>query len=67
MSSETIAPKSPKRAPDAPTEMPFLMKRAESMLPPNPDKRYIMLIRTADIQDIERLPSIILKIYMHTL
>lgn len=48
MSSESIAPKSPKRAPDAPTEMLVLMKKADSMLPPNPDKRYIIPIRTAN-------------------
>ncbi|KAK8511940.1 hypothetical protein V6N12_074629 [Hibiscus sabdariffa] len=39
ISSESIAPRSPKRAPDAPTEMSFRINREESTLPPNPDKR----------------------------
>lgn len=36
MSSESIAPNRPKSAPEAPTEMPFSIKRAESKLPPKP-------------------------------
>jgi hypothetical protein len=39
ISSESIAPRSPKRAPEAPTEMLFLINREESTLPPNPDRR----------------------------
>lgn len=39
MSSESMAPKSPNRAPEAPTEILLLRKRAESMLPPKPDMR----------------------------
>lgn len=39
MSSDSIAPRSPKSAPEAPTETPFLMKSTESTLPPNPEKR----------------------------
>lgn len=46
-SSESIAPRSPNKAPEAPTEMLFLMKRAERTLPPNPERRYIAPIRTA--------------------
>jgi hypothetical protein len=42
MSSESIDPSKPNRAPDAPTETPlFLKKRAERTFPPNPDMMYI--------------------------
>lgn len=41
ISSDSIDPSKPNRAPDAPTETPFLKKRAERTLPPNPDTRYI--------------------------
>jgi len=46
-SSDIIAPRSPKRALEAPTEMLFLIKIEESTLPPNPDNRYINPILTA--------------------
>lgn len=46
ISSDNIAPKSPKRAPEAPTEILFLTKREERTLPPNPDTRYITPILT---------------------
>lgn len=39
ISSESIAPRSPKRAPEAPTEMLFRINREEITLAPNPDKR----------------------------
>ena len=39
ISSESIAPRSPKRAPEAPTEMLFLMNKEDSTLPPNPDNK----------------------------
>lgn len=48
-SSDNIAPRSPNNAPEAPTEMLFLMNRDERTLPPNPAIRYIMPIRTANI------------------
>jgi hypothetical protein len=38
-SSESMAPRSPKRAPEAPTEMWFLMNREDRTLPPRPDRR----------------------------
>lgn len=38
-SSAVIAPRIPNRAPDAPTEILFCMKRADKTLPPNPDIR----------------------------
>jgi hypothetical protein len=34
-----MAPRRPKRAPDAPTEMLSLTKRDESTLPPTPEAR----------------------------
>lgn len=40
MSSESMAPRRPKSAPEAPTETPFLMKSTDRMLPPSPDTRY---------------------------
>jgi len=42
-----MAPRSPNRAPEAPTDILFFMKSDDSMLPPNPDTRYIVPIRTA--------------------
>lgn len=47
ISSETIPPRSPNKAPDAPTETLFLKRRAERTAPPKPDKRYTAPIRTA--------------------
>lgn len=47
ISSASIAPRSPKRAPEAPTEMWFLINRDDSILPPKPDKRYMTPILTA--------------------
>lgn len=41
MSSESIDPSKPNSAPEAPTETPFLKKRAERTFPPNPDTMYI--------------------------
>lgn len=49
-SSDNIAPRKPKRAPEAPTEMLVLIKRDETRLPPNPEKRYITPIRTEKAQ-----------------
>ena len=46
MSSESMAPSSPKSAPDAPTEMLDLMKRADIRLPPSPERMYMMPILT---------------------
>lgn len=46
ISSDSIAPRRPKRAPEAPTEMLFLIKREDSILPPNPDNRYMNPILT---------------------
>jgi hypothetical protein len=40
ISSDSIAPRRPKSAPEAPTETPFLRKSTESTLPPKPDTRY---------------------------
>lgn len=48
ISSESIDPRRPNRAPDAPTETEFLTKRAETMLPPIPETRYITPTRTAE-------------------
>jgi hypothetical protein len=39
ISSESIAPRRPNKAPDAPTDILFLMKREERTLPPNPERR----------------------------
>lgn len=47
MSSENIAPRSPNKAPEAPTEMLFIKRRAERTEPPKPDSRYITPMRTA--------------------
>lgn len=47
MSSDSIDPRSPNKAPEAPTEILFLKRRAERTLPPNPDTRYITPIRAA--------------------
>lgn len=55
ISSESIAPSSPKSAPEAPTEILFLMKREERILPPSPDRRYITPIRTARSQPKENV------------
>lgn len=53
MSSESIAPKSPKSAPEAPTDMvgfsAGLIFSDESKLPPNPDTTYKHPIFTAKI------------------
>lgn len=49
-SSESIEPRSPKRAPEAPTEMLFLINREDKTLPPIPDNRYITPILTAKTQ-----------------
>ena len=46
ISSDKIAPKSPNRAPEAPTEIPLLMKRDDRTLPPNPERRYRIPIFT---------------------
>ena len=46
--SESIEPRSPKRAPEAPTETPFLIKREDNTLPPTPDVTYITPILTAN-------------------
>lgn len=37
MSSESMPPSNPKRAPEAPTEMFSWMKRPDNRLPPNPE------------------------------
>ena len=47
ISSDSIAPRSPKRAPEAPTEIWSLRNRDDSTLPPNPDTRYMIPILTA--------------------
>lgn len=47
ISSDSIAPRSPKRAPEAPTEVWSLINRHDRTLPPNPDTRYITPILTA--------------------
>lgn len=47
INSDSIAPRSPNKAPDAPTEILFLMKRDDRILPPNPESRYIAPIRTS--------------------
>lgn len=47
MSSASIAPRSPKRAPEAPTDMWFPRKRHDNTLPPNPETRYMIPILTA--------------------
>lgn len=39
-------PSRPNKAPEAPTEMLFLRRRAERTLPPNPDSKYVSPIRT---------------------
>lgn len=46
-SSDNIAPRSPNKAPDAPTEMLFCMKREDNMLPPKPESKYSIPTRTA--------------------
>lgn len=46
MSSESIDPRSPNRAPEAPTEMLFLRRRAERTAPPKPDRMYTVPMRT---------------------
>jgi len=46
ISSDSIAPRSPKRAPEAPTEIWSMINRDDSTLPPNPDTRYIIPILT---------------------
>jgi hypothetical protein len=38
-SSDSMAPRRPKRAPEAPTEMLFLMNSDERTLPPMPETR----------------------------
>lgn len=45
ISSDSIPPNSPKSAPEAPTEMFDCMKRADKILPPNPEMRYSKPIR----------------------
>lgn len=39
ISSESMAPRSPNSAPEAPTEILFCMNKEDSTLPPNPDSR----------------------------
>lgn len=43
-----MPPKRPKRAPEAPTEIPDWINRADIKLPPNPDTMYSIPIRTMD-------------------
>ena len=45
-SSESIEPRRPKRAPEAPTEISFLINNEDSMLPPIPDIMYMTPILT---------------------
>lgn len=47
-----MPPSSPKSAPDAPTEMFDCIKRAESRLPPKPERRYNRPILTAEESEI---------------
>jgi hypothetical protein len=47
ITSESIAPMSPKRTPEEPTETLFLIKREDRTLPPNPDIKNINPILTA--------------------
>lgn len=51
-SSDSIEPRRPKRAPEAPTEILFLINREDSMLPPSPANRYITPILTANCPEI---------------
>lgn len=46
MSSESIPPSNPNKAPEAPTEMFDWMNREDNRLPPNPDITYSKPIRT---------------------
>lgn len=47
-SSESMAPNSPKSAPDAPTDMDFWRWRADNKLPPKPEITYKRPILTAN-------------------
>jgi hypothetical protein len=53
ISSESIAPRRPNKAPDAPTDILFLMKREERTLPPNPERRYIAAILTENRKNLK--------------
>ena len=59
MSSESIAPKRPKRAPEAPTDMvgfsAGLRLIDESKLPPNPESTYKHPILTAKHQKYKQI------------
>ena len=50
MSSESMAPSSPKRAPEAPTDISDLMDREDKRLPPNPEITYSIPIFTAHVK-----------------
>jgi len=49
-SSESIEPRRPKRAPEAPTEILFLINNDDNILPPIPDNRYITPILTENFK-----------------
>ena len=55
-----MAPRSPNRAPEAPTEMVFLMNRDESTLPPTPETRYMMPILTVRKRECRSRSDIVL-------
>lgn len=42
-----MPPSKPNNAPEAPTEMPDCMNKADNKLPPKPDMKYSNPIRTA--------------------
>lgn len=60
MSSESKAPKSPKSAPDAPTDMVVsagLILKHDSKLPPNPESTYKHPILTAKTKNKHQMSS----------
>lgn len=58
-SSESIEPRRPKRAPEAPTEIPLLINNEDNMLPPIPDITYMTPILTGKTEPQKISRSII--------